>query len=127
MSDLKLFKLSSDHVTELAVSSMALEKSLQTLIEKHLDTFLGVTFLASEYSTGPKTGGRMHSSRYFLLSPRSSMTVQFGIRNSSFTISPTRDVTTIGHFGTGNLELTLTSKADIEKARHLIELSYEAN
>ena len=59
MSDLKLFKLSPDHVTELSVSSMALEKSLQTLIEKHLVTFLGVTFLASEYSTGPKTGGRM--------------------------------------------------------------------
>lgn len=59
MSDLKLFKLSSDHVTELPVSSMALEKSLQSLIEKHLDTFLGITFLASEFSTGPKTGGRM--------------------------------------------------------------------
>jgi hypothetical protein len=59
MSDLKPFKLSSDHVTELTVSSMALEKSLQTLIERHLETFLGVTFLASEYSTGPKTGGRM--------------------------------------------------------------------
>lgn len=59
MSDLKLFKLSSDQVTELTVSSMALEKSLQILIEKHLDTFLGVTFLASEFSTGPKTGGRM--------------------------------------------------------------------
>ncbi len=59
MSDLKLFKLSADHVSELTVSSMALEKSLQTLIEKHLDTFLGVTFLASEFSTGPKTGGRM--------------------------------------------------------------------
>jgi len=59
MSDLKLFKLSPGQVTELPVSSMALEKSLQTLIEKHLDTFLGVTFLASEYSTGPKTGGRM--------------------------------------------------------------------
>ena len=38
-----------------------------------------------------------------------------------------RDVTNIGHFGTGNLELTLTSKADIEKASHLIEQSYEAN
>lgn len=59
MSDLKLFKLTSDQVTELPVSSMALEKSLQSLIEKHLETFLGVTFLASEYSTGPKTGGRM--------------------------------------------------------------------
>ncbi len=59
MSDLKIFKLSSDHVSELPVSSMALEKSLQSLIEKHLDTFLGITFLASEFSTGPKTGGRM--------------------------------------------------------------------
>ena len=58
MSDLKLFKLSSDHITELTVSSMALEKSLQILIDKHLDTFLGITFLASEFSTGPKTGGR---------------------------------------------------------------------
>jgi predicted transport protein len=38
---------------------MALEKSLQSLIEKHLEVFLGVSFLASEFSTGPKTGGRM--------------------------------------------------------------------
>jgi hypothetical protein len=45
MSDLKL---SFDHVTELTVSSMALEKSLQSLIEKHLDMFLGITFLAFE-------------------------------------------------------------------------------
>ena len=59
MSDLKLFKLNADQVTELPSSSMALEKSLQVLIEKHLETFLGVTFLASEFSTGPKTGGRM--------------------------------------------------------------------
>jgi len=54
MSDLKLFKLSPDQVTELPASSMALEKSLQSLIEKHLDTFLGITFLASEFSTGPR-------------------------------------------------------------------------
>jgi len=55
MSDLKLFKLATNQVTELPVSSLALEKSLQTLIEKYLDTFLGVTFLASELSTGPKS------------------------------------------------------------------------
>ena len=59
MSDLKLFKLTPDHVIELTVSSMALEKSLQSFFEKHLDTFLGITFLASEFSTGPKTDGRM--------------------------------------------------------------------
>lgn len=34
-----------------------------------------------------------------------------------------RDVTTIGHFGTGNLELILSSKADVEKACNLIEIS----
>jgi predicted transport protein len=38
-----------------------------------------------------------------------------------------RVITAINHFGTGNLELTLSSAADIEKARHLIEISYEAN
>lgn len=34
MSDLKLFQLASDHVTELTVSSMALEKSIQSLTSK---------------------------------------------------------------------------------------------
>lgn len=34
MSDLKLFKLAANQVTELSVSSVTLEKSLQTLIEK---------------------------------------------------------------------------------------------
>lgn len=46
MSDLKLFKLAANQVTELPVSSMTLEKSLQTLIENHLDTFFKITFLA---------------------------------------------------------------------------------
>jgi len=35
------------------------EKSLQTLIEKNLDSFLGVRFLASEYPTGKNHGGRI--------------------------------------------------------------------
>ena len=59
MADLKLFKLLSDSVTKLPATSLAVEKSLQTLIEGHLETFLGVTFLASEFSTGPKHGGRI--------------------------------------------------------------------
>ncbi len=44
---------------ELASKSVALEKSLQTLIEAHLETFLGVRLLASEYSTGRVHGGRI--------------------------------------------------------------------
>jgi len=59
MSDIKIFRLSGDTVSELDGRSAEIEKSLQTLIEKHLDTFLGVRFLATEYSTGKTHGGRI--------------------------------------------------------------------
>lgn len=59
MSDIKIFRLSGDTVTEIEGHSAEIEKSLQTLIEKHLETFLGVRFLASEYSTGKTHGGRL--------------------------------------------------------------------
>lgn len=59
MSDIKIFRITGDTVNELEGSSAAIEKSLQNLIEKHLDTFLGVRFLASEYSTGKTHGGRI--------------------------------------------------------------------
>ncbi len=39
----------------------------------------------------------------------------------------TRDVKAIGHFGTGDLEITLTSVADFEKAKLLFERSYDAS
>lgn len=38
---------------------MAVEKSLQTLLETYLEAFLEVRFLASEYSTGKTHGGRI--------------------------------------------------------------------
>lgn len=59
MSDIKIFRLSVDSVAELEGRSAGIEKSLQTLIERHLETFLGVRFLASEYSTGKTHGGRI--------------------------------------------------------------------
>ncbi len=59
MSDIKLFQISNNKVTELKGKSVTIEKSLQLLIEKHLETFLGVTFLATEYSTGTKHSGRI--------------------------------------------------------------------
>ena len=59
MSDIKLFRTNGDSVTQLEGQSVALEKSLQTLIEKHLDVFLGIRFLATEYSTGKTHGGRI--------------------------------------------------------------------
>jgi RecB family endonuclease NucS len=60
MSDIKLFRLGiSNHVEELSSKFAKLEKELQQLIEQHLETFLGVRFLASEYTTTHK--GRIDS------------------------------------------------------------------
>jgi len=38
-----------------------------------------------------------------------------------------RDVRTIGHWGTGDLELSLRTPADLERAKQLIERSYQEN
>ena len=38
----------------------------------------------------------------------------------------TRDVRNIGHFGTGDLEITIKSAADFEKSKPLLERSYES-
>jgi len=59
MSDIKLFRIADGSVTQLAGTSVAVEKSLQQLIEKHLEELLGVRFLRSEYSTGKTHGGRI--------------------------------------------------------------------
>lgn len=59
MSDLKLFRVSATSAVEIEGSAAALEKSLQTVIERNLEAFLGVRFLASEFSTGKDHGGRM--------------------------------------------------------------------
>jgi len=50
MSDIKLFHLKNDNVTELTGSAVKIEKSLQEQIERNPDTYLGVRFLATEYS-----------------------------------------------------------------------------
>lgn len=59
MADIKLFQIKNDGVSELPAKSMAVEKSLQSLIERHLEEFLDVRFLASEYPTGKTHGGRI--------------------------------------------------------------------
>lgn len=59
MSDIKLFKINGSKVAELEGKAVAVEKKLQALIERHLEEFLGVRFLATEYSTGKVHKGRI--------------------------------------------------------------------
>lgn len=58
MLDIKIFKIKGE-MEEYQSGTVTLEKELQTVIEQNMDTFFGVTFLASEYST--TDGGRMDS------------------------------------------------------------------
>jgi predicted transport protein len=59
VGDIKLFRHGPSGVTELEGKSVVVEKTLQTLMEKNLDAFLGVRLLASEYSTGKTHAGRI--------------------------------------------------------------------
>lgn len=61
MADLKLFRIVSGAATELASSAVALERSLQQLIERNMEEMFATRFLASEFSTGPRHGGRIDS------------------------------------------------------------------
>lgn len=59
MSTIKLFKLKDSKANELNAQTIAVEKSIQKIIEHNLELFLGVRFLSSEYSTGKSHGGRI--------------------------------------------------------------------
>ena len=61
MSDLKLFRIEHGTAIELEGLALALEKPLQALIERNMEVLFGVRFVASEYSTGKKHGGRIDS------------------------------------------------------------------
>lgn len=58
MADIKLFNIDGK-VKEYQSGTVTLEKELQTVIENNMETFFGVTFLATEYRT--TDGGRMDS------------------------------------------------------------------
>ena len=58
MADIKLFNINGK-VKEYQSGTVTLEKELQTVIENNMETFFGVTFLATEYRT--TDGGRMDS------------------------------------------------------------------
>ncbi|MFD5656164.1 DUF5655 domain-containing protein [Streptomyces hirsutus] len=63
MSGLKLFRMDTTNggVNTDTPRLAEVEADVQGLVEAHMETLLGVRFLASEYSTGPVHGGRIDS------------------------------------------------------------------
>lgn len=62
MSDIQLFRMgTTGDAHELPGRAVAVEKQLQSLIEAQMETFLGVRFIATEYTTGKTHKGRIDS------------------------------------------------------------------
>lgn len=61
MSDIKLFRYTQDRAEALPGRTAFLERDLHTLVERHMECFLGVRFLAHEYETGAVHRGRIDS------------------------------------------------------------------
>jgi predicted transport protein len=57
VGDIKLFHIANGEVNALLGAAETIEKSVQTLFERNLEVFLGVRFLASEFTT--THGGRI--------------------------------------------------------------------
>lgn len=61
MSDLKIYSVVDGAAVELPATGVSLERELQVLLEKNLESIFGVRYLASEYSTGKVHRGRIDS------------------------------------------------------------------
>ena len=59
MTDVKLFKINDDKFDGLYPGIYPLEKELQRLFEKNLESLLGITFLITEYVIGKPHSGRI--------------------------------------------------------------------
>lgn len=61
MGDLKLFRFSENESEEIISRPAQIERSLQRLIERHMECFLGIKLLAHEYRTGRTHRGSIDS------------------------------------------------------------------
>ena len=61
MSDIKLFRYTLEEASALPGRAALLERDVHTLMEKHMECFLGVRLVAHEYETGAVHRGRIDS------------------------------------------------------------------
>lgn len=61
MGKIRLFRYDDSQAEELCGKTVGFERSLQTLVEKHLEEFFGIRLLAHEYNTGRGSRGQIDS------------------------------------------------------------------
>ncbi|MBT8037919.1 MAG: hypothetical protein KJO21_10280 [Verrucomicrobiae bacterium] len=145
MSDAKLFRIQNGTVEQFSNSTVAVEKLRQDQLEKDLETFLGILFLASDHSTGTVHGGCIDT--LGIDENGCSVIVEYKRATNENVINQdlppwgpsanrgrkapeggfSRDVSAIGHFGTGDLQLAIRSSAELQKPLPLSQPPYERN
>ena len=116
MSDIKMFRLSAGIATELQGDATELEKPLQTLGDdvqrKELKLYVAFKQLKNFATEVPQKNRLL---MYLHLDPAQVVPMP----------ANGRDFSQQGHWGTGDLELALTSQADLDAAKPLIRMAYE--
>jgi len=54
-----IFQIDNNKIKQLKTTNFRGEKELQVLVENNLEEIFGIKFIASEFSTGEKHGGRI--------------------------------------------------------------------
>jgi hypothetical protein len=61
MTEIRLFRYDDETANEIAGSMVEREREIQRLVERHMKSFFGIRFVASEHATGHVHGGRIDS------------------------------------------------------------------
>ena len=117
-------------------------KTISNQIEEAPPELLDLYHLLSDYMTALGDDVQVKTTEYYVAFRRIKNFASVELRNQikkllvfvkvnpdKISLEPgfTRDVRGIGHFGTGDLEITIQNVADLEKAKPLLDQSYQAS
>jgi len=117
-------------------------KTISNQIEEAPPELLDLYHLLSDYMTALGDDVQVKTTEYYVAFRRIKNFASVELRNQikkllvfvkvnpdRISLEPgfTRDVRGIGHFGTGDLEITIQNATDLEKAKPLLDQSYQAS
>jgi len=127
-----IFQIANKRLLPVEQTNFLTEKELQSLIEANLGPVFNCRLIASEFSTGTQHAGRIDT--LALSEDNNPVIIEYKkvesselINQSLFYLSWIHDhkVSNIGHFGTGNFEVTVKGINSLEIAKKFITLAYE--
>ncbi len=109
----------ADHIGKL-------EKNKRSLVTQTQEYILGLDESVEETPKKFYVAYKISQNFVCLEVHKSKILLYLKIAASDLEVSPSngRDVTDVGHYGTGNFELTILCQEDVEKAKEYIQMSF---